>query len=270
MSAVLKTTMCIYKITNLMTGKMYVGQTRPPLGRRWRTHLSSAKRHKRRAVCPLLAKAMRGYGSEWFRIEVVEACSTNQQLNARETYWIAALNCLAPNGYNLSTGGDSKTFHADTKRKISEANRGRKASPELRARLSALRIGRTLSAESRKRVSDTKKARPHPYRGKRLPEALRIKMSAARKGKRHSMFHTLRIAQAKRLKTLHRVAMMVAERRKGWDGIIRTYDMRPKHTPESKALTVRNRFRNQFRNLCLQVIPQLLGKEICHQSFQAI
>ena len=88
--------MVVYKITNRLNGKLYVGQTRQPIEKRFLQHA--------KARTPL-DDAMRNCGLENFTIEVIEECETQEQANKRERFWIRVLNCKMPNGYNRSSGG---------------------------------------------------------------------------------------------------------------------------------------------------------------------
>ena len=81
----------VYVITNLITGMKYVGKTTRTIKKRFSEH-ASAKNH--------LGNAIRKYGRENFKIEVLEECETPEQLDEREIYWIAKLDCKHPNGYN--------------------------------------------------------------------------------------------------------------------------------------------------------------------------
>lgn len=87
----------IYKITNKVNGKSYIGQTRYTLEFRWRQHI-----HKKDNT--YFHNAIRKYGPENFTLEVLEECSTSN-LNEREIFYIAKYNTFKE-GYNLTTGGD--------------------------------------------------------------------------------------------------------------------------------------------------------------------
>ena len=91
--------MVVYKITNLLNGKIYVGQTTQPIEKRFIQHSY--------ANSPL-GQAMRDCGLENFTIEVIEKCESPAQLNEREKFWIKVLNSKKPNGYNLSSGISAK------------------------------------------------------------------------------------------------------------------------------------------------------------------
>jgi len=87
----------IYLITNLLNGKKYVGKTTQTLKRR-------INQHKHGNIH--IDKTIRKYGWENFKVEVLEECYTVEQLNEREIFWISALSCKHPNGYNHTDGGE--------------------------------------------------------------------------------------------------------------------------------------------------------------------
>ena len=91
----------IYKITNQINGKIYIGQTIGTLSKRWREHCFEASNG---AKTYYLYQAMRKYGIENFNIEQIEQCS-NDLLNEREIYWITKYNSYEK-GYNLTPGGN--------------------------------------------------------------------------------------------------------------------------------------------------------------------
>ena len=99
-----QTTGFIYKITNLVNDKIYIGQTRQPYEQRFIQHKSHARtgcsNHK-------VARAFRKYGDENFIVELVEECDLNE-LDAREKYWIAFYQSTKDDyGYNISDGGQT-------------------------------------------------------------------------------------------------------------------------------------------------------------------
>lgn len=87
----------IYKVTNKVNGKSYIGQTRYTLEFRWRQHL-----HKKDNT--YFHNALRKYGADNFSLEVLEECDVDK-LNSREIYYIAKYNTFEE-GYNLTLGGD--------------------------------------------------------------------------------------------------------------------------------------------------------------------
>ena len=109
--------MIVYKITNDINGKIYVGQTIGTLQNRWRGHLSKAKN----GCSFALHNAIRKYGSEHFHPEVIDIACSHDELDKKEAYWISELNSKIPNGYNIREGGQTSRFSPETLRKKHEA-----------------------------------------------------------------------------------------------------------------------------------------------------
>lgn len=99
----------IYKITNSINGKLYVGKTSKTIEERFVLHIQQSRAARGKTY---LNKAFRKYGHSSFIIEVVEEIADLAIIDDREIYWINELNSLVPNGYNLTkggTGGDTST-----------------------------------------------------------------------------------------------------------------------------------------------------------------
>ena len=103
----------IYKIVNMIDGKLYIGKTTQTIEERFKEHLTEVTRYKHCQSSgkdfgyeSRLYKAMNKYGIENFRIELVEQVSCDADINEREKYWIKFYNTLDSNiGYNISPGG---------------------------------------------------------------------------------------------------------------------------------------------------------------------
>ena len=91
----------IYKITNTLDNKIYVGQTTRNITERWREHKSRSAPSDGTYLHNAIAK----YGEDNFVIEEIDTCS-DDELNNREIEWIAILDTMYPNGYNLTKGGE--------------------------------------------------------------------------------------------------------------------------------------------------------------------
>ena len=95
----------IYKITNKVNGKVYIGQSRD-IKRRWYEHRKVKGDYDRHSY-PLYS-AIEKYGIDNFEFEIIEQCEIDE-LNNREIYWIDKFNALVEkmggNGYNLTKGG---------------------------------------------------------------------------------------------------------------------------------------------------------------------
>lgn len=93
----------IYKITNQINGKVYIGQTKRPIKQRWWEHKNASKNKNNPGYDYPLYRAFRKYGIHNFKIEEIEKC-TYDKLDEREIYWIKYFNSFH-NGYNLTLGG---------------------------------------------------------------------------------------------------------------------------------------------------------------------
>lgn len=87
--------MYIYKTTNLINGKVYIGKCKS----------SEEKSSEYLGSGIYLKKAIKKYGIENFKKEIVESCNSIANLNKREIFWIKKLNTIKL-GYNISEGGD--------------------------------------------------------------------------------------------------------------------------------------------------------------------
>lgn len=98
----------IYKITNKLNQKIYIGQTtkqRPTDRFSQHRYLAKHPEQEKAGVTSYLHRAMAKYGVDNFSFEVIEQVS-NEKLNEREQYWIAFYDCTIPNGYNMTKGGE--------------------------------------------------------------------------------------------------------------------------------------------------------------------
>lgn len=89
----------IYKITNLVNNKCYIGKTERTITERWAEHL----KHRKNLDLPLY-RALNKYGTDKFSIESIEECDS-ATIDERETFWITYYNSCE-NGYNCTLGGE--------------------------------------------------------------------------------------------------------------------------------------------------------------------
>lgn len=113
--------MTVYRIVNMLNGNTYIGQTIQPLKYRWRAHCN------RKRLDQPITRAIKKYGKENFYLEVLGEYADMQVLNDAEEYFIDFYNSLAPNGYNLHTGGSNSRPSEETRRKLSESHKGKTA-----------------------------------------------------------------------------------------------------------------------------------------------
>lgn len=125
----------IYKLI-FPSGKVYIGKSKD-IEERWKTHPQDARRNKSH-----LANAIRKYGWENIRKEVVEVLDNLAQLDEREIHWIAFFEATNPSkGYNLTaggTGGDTFSAHSEEEKEAIRAKLRRPCPEEIRRHLSEL------------------------------------------------------------------------------------------------------------------------------------
>ena len=90
----------IYKITNCINDKVYIGQTKTSIDKRWHAHKTRYNTGSKDG----LYGAMRKYGIENFKIEQILECPI-EDLNEMERFYIQKYDSFY-NGYNLTLGGD--------------------------------------------------------------------------------------------------------------------------------------------------------------------
>ena len=89
----------IYKITNTVSKKCYIGETmQSNPEERWKGHQTAILRG---AGCPALGDAIRKYGVQQFTFEVLIICFDEDRF-VYEREYIKKYNTIAPNGYNIS------------------------------------------------------------------------------------------------------------------------------------------------------------------------
>jgi|AntAceMinimDraft_16_1070373.scaffolds.fasta_scaffold07422_9 hypothetical protein len=188
----------IYITTNLVNGKQYVGSH---LGEKNDSYLGSGK--------PAFSNAIKKYGKENFKREIIEECDPSMNL-ILETKYIKEYNTLVPNGYNISpTGGNKgggklneitkkriseslkgknkgKKHSKESREKMSKAKRGIKLSEEHKKKISESEKGRVFSNETKKRISKSLKGKPSNNKGVPMSIEQKEKISKANKGRKYS------------------------------------------------------------------------------------
>lgn len=119
--------MYIYKLTNVIDNKCYIGQTTRTVEERVLEHF---KYHLNgQSHCRKLSFAIKKYGPENFKIETIDTAISVDELNNKEVYWVKFYDSIG-NGYNLAAGGDNRLISDETREKLSKAGKGRKLSPD--------------------------------------------------------------------------------------------------------------------------------------------
>lgn len=187
----------IYKATNLINAKLYIGQTVQGLNRRKMRHIRRAMNND---IHFAFHRAIKKYGAENFTFEILHHCLSKEEMDRKERESIKELNTKIPHGYNLTDGGGGNLGRkrtAEERAKISASlignkrTLGHKASLETRAKISAahlgnkFRLGRKLNAEHREKIRESLKGNKHRLGDVASPET-RLKMSLVHVGRKHT------------------------------------------------------------------------------------
>lgn len=200
--------MVIYKITNTVNGKVYIGKTIKTMEKRWVRHKSLSFKKK----TPLYL-ALQKYGFESFLIEEIDKASTLEELNEKEKQWITHYQSKdREKGYNMTDGGDGGEQSPEILERVADMKRGKPLSKEHRENISKGLIGKTghpISEETKNKISKSiiakhisgeiklppshmigKCGEKHPFYGKTHSDEAKQKLSIARKGKTYEDLFT--------------------------------------------------------------------------------
>ena len=157
----------VYLVSNKLNGKQYVGQTINP-------HLPIG--HGR-----IMKSAYKLHGKDNFDYEPLCTSIENRAtLNAIERFWIAVLDTVVPNGYNIELGGsEGSTWTEERRRKHSLALTGRIHRRPLGSKSGAK--GKKWSEENKRKLSEVLKGRASVNKGIKHTEETKAKMSASQK-----------------------------------------------------------------------------------------
>jgi group I intron endonuclease len=163
----------IYKTTNLFNGKIYIGQ-----------HKSDVFDENYYGSGVRFTNVFNKYGKDNFICELLEECSSEDELNEREQYWIEHFNATDRNiGYNLMSGGYKVRgikHSEETKQKISISKTGQHSN----------RNYTKISDETKLKISSTLKeyfkTHDNPRRGVHLSDVTKEKLRKANLGKKYS------------------------------------------------------------------------------------
>lgn len=146
--------MGIYKIRNLLNGKIYIGQS-ISIKRRFANHKANLNKNYNYS----LYNAFRKYGIENFEFIIVEQVHDIAKLDEREQFWINHYKSNDRNfGYNLRLHCTSNKGFKHTKETINKrilANTGKKRSLEFRKATSERMKGNILSIDTRNKIAKT-------------------------------------------------------------------------------------------------------------------
>jgi len=192
--------MIIYKTTNLINNKIYIGKD----SKNNCDYLGSGL---------LLNKAILKYGKTYFSKSILELCESEEELNKKEMFWIEELNSTNKKiGYNIAKGGNggdtlsnnpnidkiSLNLSKSLKGKPKFKSRGKKRSKQFCDNVSKRLKGKKLSNDHKIKISqnhaDMKGENnpmygvPSPMKGKKHLEKSKNKISMANSGEKNGMY----------------------------------------------------------------------------------
>lgn len=184
----------IYKITNNLNGKVYIGKS-VNIWKRWQSHKD--KLTKGIHFNTHLQSSYNYHGSTYFNCDILEEC-LESELNDKEKYWITQLNSRDKHlGYNKVEGGLGGVLNLESLEKMANSLKGRKLSDETKLKISKALTGKTRPQKVKDQISISKTGQPKTeshkqkisdtLKGRPLSEDTKLKMSLVRKGKPQSV-----------------------------------------------------------------------------------
>ena len=172
----------VYKITNLVNGKVYIGASKNIEKRWWG--------HKRGLTA--IAEDLKSFGLDNFKFEILLECPETMLAQ-----WERDMICLydaddPEKGYNSK---DDRPYSL----KVSETLKGRKLSEETRRKISEAHKGKSSGYKGHKHTDEVKRKMSEAHKGHVISDVTRRKISDARKGKSFSEEHKRKMSEARRL-----------------------------------------------------------------------
>lgn len=185
----------IYKITNTVNGKSYIGQTI------YDAEKARISKHLSGSGSQLVKQAIEKYGKDAFTYDILHDGIIPEFLDALEIEAIAEFNTIAPHGYNLTYGGEGCSPSKQTRKKMSKAKREQKGENNPF-------YGKTHSEETRRVISEKNKGRERSeehrqkhakaLRGRKFTKEHRLNISKSLKGRKRSEKDCRKISESKR------------------------------------------------------------------------
>lgn len=134
--------MIIYKVTNKINGKVYIGQTTKTLEYRKMRHRTQVTCRRKYPIHYAFIK----HGFDNFDWEILDTATTREELDQKEIHYISLYKSYGRyGGYNMNEGGNG--------------NRGYKITDETRQKMIDVHLGNTHTDETRQKMSDTRKGK---------------------------------------------------------------------------------------------------------------
>lgn len=204
----------VYKITNTVSGKTYVGITGKGYERRFSEHCYGAFSLNKDN---LLSKTLRKHGVESFTIELVDVAHSFSDAVQKEKMWIEKTESYDPNGYNLTVGGEGTLglkWSEESKKNASE-NAYERTEEHRAAAAARLDKYRDQITATRQKPENREKARlnnlgeKNPQYGKKISEETRQLLKELNSGEKNAFYGKQHSEETKKLLSEQKIGKMV-------------------------------------------------------------
>lgn len=185
--------------------------------------------------------ALKKYGVDSFALEVIDTAKNLNELKEKEKYWILKFNSYVfnenSNGYNLTVGGDGVNGFVPsekTRRKLSEAHKGKKHSDETIKKMKFAQRGTKHWTHGREfkalspRAKEAHQKLTESLKGRKLSEEWKRKISESKKGKKLSEQAIEKISGANNYNAKKVLCLNTNEVFSYMGEVAKKYDIKPK------------------------------------------
>ncbi len=184
----------IYKVTNIINGKVYIGQTTQGLHRRRGDHERSSRNG---SSTTYMSRSFNKCGLDNFEWEIIERCDSKEELDEMEFHYIVSYRSnIKKFGYNYTLGGEGTLGcfpSAETRKKLSESHKGRKMTDEAKRKQKENR-------PSKVGINNPMYGVQSPMKGRNHTNETRTKISIKLSGKRFSEEHKIKLSEAAKVR----------------------------------------------------------------------
>lgn len=177
--------MLVYKVTNIINERAYVGITTFSFEKRWKEHIKcSVTRNPKQ----LIHRALKKYGIQSFKREIIDEAEDLDVLYEKERYWINKLGTKIPFGYNMTDGGEGYyggIMSESTRKRISSSRSGTKHSSITKEKIS-LSLKGNKNAEGAVHSEESRKNVSLRMKGKQKTEEQKSKIGERSRGRKHT------------------------------------------------------------------------------------
>lgn len=247
----------IYKISQINTNNFYIGSA-VNIPKRWVRHRSQLDANTHHSK--YLQRVYNKYGKDSLTFEVVEFCEKNQLL-AREQHYLDELKPIF-NSYKVAGSPLGFKHSEETKRKISELQKGKKVnfSEQGRANIIAA-LKKPRSEETKRKMSEAAKKRNHDYL--RAPEVVE-KVAAKHRGMKRSEETKKKISQSKKGKKMSEQTLLEMKKR------MQTEEIRKKISEKNKGKVAHNKGKPMSNEQKAKLSAAKKGKKLSEEHKRKI